>query len=132
MDDPSGGAAVTAWSEFEGWCATHGVNVAELPDDDQVRALIHRWAGPNIGPLPADPESTAAPWWHYPEKDAWGEFERERPDVAKQIKDVLPHHDLQRGPNRSPDPVLSSGVQIQGLWLRLAELLGYVHLERTP
>jgi hypothetical protein len=80
----------------------------------------------NTGPLPPIDNERIMPWWHYPEKDAWYDFEREHPDAAEAIGKVVALRDL----SDSPDPVLSSGVQVQGLCLRVAELLGFVKLDR--
>lgn len=71
-----------------------------------------------------------APWWSYAEKDAWADFERAHPfEAAAIVKLVLAIH---FSPKNTSDSVLTSGVQVEGLFLRVAELLGMVEVERMP
>lgn len=82
----------------------------------------------NTGPMVQPPG--AAPWWAYAEKDAWADFETEHPVEAKAIKKLC--MSIHFSSENTDDIVLTSGVQVQGLNLRIAELLGMVEVERLP
>lgn len=72
----------------------------------------------------------AAPWWSYAEKDAWYDFSVEHPQWADAITHLVGA--IHFSPDNTTDRVLTSGVQIEGLFLRVAELLGLVEVERLP
>lgn len=71
----------------------------------------------------------SAPWWCDAEKDAWYDFEVEHPVEAQAISKLS--MSIHFSSTNTSDPVLTSGVQVEGLDLRIAELLGMVSVERT-
>jgi hypothetical protein len=67
-------------------------------------------------------------WWGYAEKDAWHAFCDERPGLSVKIETFV--NSAYFVDEKSSDPVLSSGVQIEGKYLRVAELLGFTDVDR--
>lgn len=61
-------------------------------------------------------------WWGYAEKDAWRAFADAHPEWEQPIENLV--LDIKFAPESCSDPVLTSGVQFEGLCLRVAELLG--------
>jgi hypothetical protein len=61
-------------------------------------------------------------WWGYAEKDLWRDFTKAHPEWEKSISRLV--STIHFSSETCSDPVLTGGVQYEGLCLRVAELLG--------
>lgn len=68
-------------------------------------------------------------WWGWAEKDLWRSFENEHPEWASGVKTLV--HEIHFDRGTCTDEILTSGVQFEGICLRVSELLGLVKVDRS-
>lgn len=85
----------------------------------------------NMSTTPSQSEQIPA-WWSYVEKEAWWSYEEANPAIAKKIMSLVASPVGNSADGRShvsSDPILRSGLQIEGKALRIAWLLGLVEYD---